>query len=258
MVTYELKDKCFENKTTDGQIIKIEKDASTIRGVRGAKICLSESRLRQIWLSFNLNNKPPVPMTSDFPPEYTKYLENSRNWRLRLKAMIVHENVRHFLSSDEDDTVVVESQVLDQKEYYHPTSLYFLANRPVYANSSESFMQLPVEVEKHLMIGKLRQGSYIYYIYDKNQKSTFTLTNTGKNCKKSFSIYVPSAAYGAAYGFGYAKDCENTQLVYQANDGSGFAMDLFSVMNIKVGDEVPTFEHVPMELIELTEPKIPN
>jgi hypothetical protein len=255
---YELKDKCFENKNIDGQIVKIEKDASTLRGVRGAKICLSESRLRQSWLSFNLNNNTPVSMTPYISSDYTRYIENTSDWRLRLEALILHENVRHFLSSDEDDTVVVESLVLDQKEYYHPTSLYFLANRRVDINTSEIFAQLPAEVEKHLVIGNYRQGSRVYYIYDKNKNSTFTLTNTGKNCKKTFSIYVSRSAYTAPHNFSYVKECENSQLVYQANDGSGFAIDLFSVTNTNVGDIAPFFEHITIKSLEPTEPKMSN
>ncbi len=93
---------CYEvTKNQAGKTVEIEKDASTLRGVKGAPICLSLSRLLQSERKFDLED---------------------------LLGLAMHENVRHFLNEAENDTETYTLPATGEVLSYHPTALYVAEN----------------------------------------------------------------------------------------------------------------------------------
>lgn len=93
---------CYEiTKNQAGKTVEVEKDASTLRGVRGAPICLSLSRLLQSERKLDLED---------------------------LLGLAMHENVRHFLNQTENDTETYSLAATGEVLSYHPTALYAAEN----------------------------------------------------------------------------------------------------------------------------------
>lgn len=102
--TYVFKDKCFEQNTlSTGKTELVETDASTLRGVKLAEICLSRSRLVR-------------RLAQDFK-------EGKDEFYTELKGLIYHENARHFLLPGENDTEYLTSED-GEKFRIHPLAMY--------------------------------------------------------------------------------------------------------------------------------------
>ncbi len=124
--TYAFKEKCFEqNVLATGKIELLETDASTLRGVKLAEICLSKSRLvRRLAQNFQ---------------------DGKNEFYNKLKGLIYHENARHFLLPGENDTEYLTTE--DGERFrIQPLALYV---------QNHSFLQ------QNARMTQLNDGAYL-------------------------------------------------------------------------------------------------
>ncbi len=167
--TYAFKEKCFEqNVLNTGKIELVETDASTLRGVKLAEICLSKSRLvRRLAQNFQ---------------------DGKNEFYNKLKGLIYHENARHFLLPGENDTEYLTTE--DGERFrIHPLALYV---------QNHSILQ------QNARMTKLNDGAYmsLFSKYDSYQAAYATPILIGAINREALKDIYLVAHYSSG------KDCK--------------------------------------------------
>ncbi len=187
---YSFQKNCYEKVSNqNGNSILVEKDASTDRGVRGSIICLSLSRL----------------MSKDRIIKFTDLI-----------GLAMHENVRHFLTADQQDTETYTLSGTGEQISYHPTALYTSENF-----SSGSFGHVYtggiLKITDDLYVSRVERASSssrnLRFFTTSTNKYKFIHTySTNTNCKNpknsSKNILPPKVDLHGDYYFYFGNKCE--------------------------------------------------
>ena len=170
---YEFMPKCLEQVMDsssrmvlgkNGQPTTAEKDASTLRGIRGAPICINLNRL------------------------VLKNLSESQ-----ILGLAMHENVRHFLTQFENDTETLIVPTTGEKVEFHPIAVFTTKHAQVLSlGVVHQWPDLLAEVkdsiplDKDLTIARPRYDQLVLFSSDP-YKYAIVVKELSKNCPKYLS-----------------------------------------------------------------------
>lgn len=207
---YVFKNKCYEqNILANGQTETIETDASTLRGVQGAEICLSSLRLAK-------------RLAKDLSFDSSEDEEMSWRFFLDLKGLLFHENIRHFLMLGENDT---NYQILENGERIkkHPFAMFATQHTMISGTLTK------VDDGAYAAMSVMKTRSKRLWKFDNDNDTQITNIDIYSKNKETLSSYfmVVTLKYG--------KDCQQTKSYkYKLTDNTktGSVVDYAQFPNI--------------------------